>query len=371
MSRETAFEGYKKLVDVTSDELLGIMEVSLLQRAKDAVKKMLGRSVRTKDPMFWPAGMLMLGLVTAAEQAEKNSEIREEALLAISSHVDMWLHDYKGKIDFVDDALAGYCFIKAYKLTGEEKYKIAAEKIAQFILTAPRDSQGTIIYNPGRNSANIFADGIGQVAMFMAKYTAAFSDSDIVSSTDFRLDASKQLKNFFEMGVDKNSGLNYHGYSVSDNQRKGLLGWGRAFGWLFMGTAEATCAAIENKCDMNSGFNVTALYRQMCETALKYQRQDGGWSWQMQAVDGHIDMSATGMISYSIARGYKDGLLDEEMITALKKAGENMEYHIRNGQVMEALSSCDDFGVHYQTYGHYPWGQGAVLSALALINEID
>ena len=91
----------------------------------------------------------------------------------------------------------------------------------------------------------------------------------------------------------------------------------------------------------------------------------------MQAVDGHIDMSATGMIAYSIARGYKDGLLDEEMITALKKAGENMEYHIGNGQVMEALSSCDDFGVHYQTYGHYPWGQGAVLSALALINEID
>jgi hypothetical protein len=36
------------------------------------------------------------------------------------------------------------------------------------------------------------------------------------------------------------------------------------------------------------------------------------------------------------------------------------------GKVMSALSSCDDFGVHYQNYGAYPWGQGATLAALCL-----
>lgn len=423
-------ERYKMVLDRTVDDLLGIMNVSLVQQAKDVVKRFMGRSVRTKDPLFWPAGMLMLGLVSAAEQevykqdalSEENDgkavamkehsedeqatvikqldvEMKSKCLAAISAHLDMWLKSYDGKIDFVDDALAGVCFIRAYELTHEDKYKEAADKIAQFILTAPRDEQGTIIYNPGRNSTNIFADGVGQVSMFMAAYTSAFPDSDIVISSGSRLDASKQIKNFFEMGVDKKSGLNYHGYSLHDNQKKGLLGWGRAFGWLYMGVAEATCAAIKSsdeandndekipnsenldssecrgdcpdrkRCFMNSGFNITGLYRQMSRTALEYQRADGGWSWQIQGTEGHIDMSATGMIAYSLARGYNAGILDnvEDIDCSLDKAVECMLSHTEKGAVLDALSSCDDFGVHYQTYGHYPWGQGAVLAALAVI----
>ena len=390
-------ERYKMVLDRTVDDLLGIMNVSLVQQAKDVVKRFMGRSVRTKDPLFWPAGMLMLGLVSAAEQ--EDGEIKSKCLAAISAHLDMWLKSYDGKIDFVDDALAGVCFIRAYELTHEDKYKEAADKIAQFILTAPRDEQGTIIYNPGRNSANIFADGVGQVSMFMAAYTSAFPDSDIVISSGSRLDASKQIKNFFEMGVDKKSGLNYHGYSLHDNQKKGLLGWGRAFGWLYMGVAEAACAAIKSsdeandndekipnsenldssecqkdcpdkkRCFMNSGFNITGLYRQMSRTALEYQRADGGWSWQIQGTEGHIDMSATGMIAYSLARGYNAGILDnvEDIDSSFDKAAECMLSHTEKGAVLDALSSCDDFGVHYQTYGHYPWGQGAVLAALAVI----
>ena len=37
------------------------------------------------------------------------------------------------------------------------------------------------------------------------------------------------------------------------------------------------------------------------------------------------------------------------------------------GIVLDALSSCDDFAVHYQTYGNNPWGQGAALAALSVI----
>ena len=53
------------MVQETIAQLNGIMDVTVKQRAKDLVKSALGRSVRTKDPMFWPAGMLMLGLVQA------------------------------------------------------------------------------------------------------------------------------------------------------------------------------------------------------------------------------------------------------------------------------------------------------------------
>ena len=80
-------------------------------------------------------------------------------------------------------------------------------------------------------------------------------------------------------------------------------------------------------------------------------------------------MSATGMIAYSLARGYNAGILDniEDIDSSFDKAVECMLSHTEKGAVLDALSSCDDFGVHYQTYGHYPWGQGAVLAALAEI----
>ena len=66
----------------------------------------------------------------------------------------------------------------------------------------------------------------------------------------------------------------------------------------------------------------------------------------------------------------RDGLLCDGLSTALfveglDKAVECMLAHTDGGVVGDALSSCDDFGVHYQSYGNFPWGQGAVLAAVA------
>jgi hypothetical protein len=64
------------------------------------------------------------------------------------------------------------------------------------------------------------------------------------------------------------------------------------------------------------------------------------------------------MILYGLSGGEIDA-------NSRMKALEGLHSNISSGRVMNALSSCDDFGVHYQSYGHYPWGQGAVLAALS------
>ena len=183
------------------------------------------------------------------------------------------------------------------------------------------------------------------------------------------LDGGEQLGLFYKFGMDKDSGLPYHGYELKKSEqaagylsdKKGILSWGRAFGWLIMGACAN--AAYGNPDEKN-----LAEFKKLCEAALKYQRKDGGWSWQLQAVDGHIDMSATGMIAYSLAVGAQKGVLQASSVKdALDKAAACMSEHIKNGDVQDALSSCDDFAVHYQTYGSYPWGQGAVLAALSMI----
>ena len=90
-------EREKQIVNEAIAELETIMEVSLGQMAKDLVKSALGRSVRTKDPMFWPAGMLMLGLAEARKKAALDGE---EGLVgrideAFLGHIRLWKEKYE------------------------------------------------------------------------------------------------------------------------------------------------------------------------------------------------------------------------------------------------------------------------------------
>ena len=348
---------YYEVVGKTVEQLNNIMNVSLSDRIKDLVKKALGRSVRTKDPFFWHAGMLMVGLVSALECLEKvqdAKEISDKIKASLEGHVDLWLKKTGGKVSFVDDALAGFALIKAYEITGNEKYKKAADAVSSYLKSAGRDAEGAILYNSGR-SENIFADGIGQVSMFMA------------ACDDKEFDADEQLKLFYKNGMDEESELCYHGYELKNNfsEKKGILCWGRAFGWLIMGAGVNASIGKSNEESLKQ-------FTGLCEAALKYQRKDGGWSWQMQAVDGHIDMSATGMIAYALGYALNNDVFGEEDISgrireALKRAKECIYAHTKSGIVTDSLSSCDDFAVHYQTYGNNPWGQGAALAALSVI----
>ncbi len=405
---------YVKLIEETLEQLDEIMNASLKQKVKDIAKKAIGRSVRTKDPMFWPAGMLMLGLTEAAdvlessifeESADKKALVAKKIRATLDNHVKLWREEYNGRIDFVDDALAGYSLIKMYEDTQKEEIGKAIEDIYEYLKTAPKDKQASIIYNAGKGNTNIFVDGIGQCAFFLAAHVDMkmvrrdltfqgethtnveyYSESDYLAEIDLLY---RQLYNFHHYGRDPKSGLIYHGYNLVENpmqtsdglssERKGLMGWGRALGWLLLGLSEA--AALEKKLSEGnqavmdwSVFDIIPWYNEVAAALLDYQRPDGGWSWQIQAIDGHIDMSATGMIAYSLAHGLERGVIKDELTCSVKEALElsrkSMLEHIEEGVVKDSLSSCDDFGVHYQTYGEYPWGQGAVLAALAAIAKV-
>ncbi len=426
MSGKRNEEEIQKLISVTADQLDNIMNVNMAQAAKDMVKMALGRSVRTKDPMFWPSGMLMLGLVCSIDRSPLNANGKNRAMEALESHLKLWKEKYDSRLDFVDDALAGYAIIRMYEKTHDEELGKIATIFNSFIMEAPVDPAGSIIYNAGRNNQNIFSDGIGQATMFMECYIRMklivhdlLYESDVdneiqyYSESDYLSWIGKlylQLMNFYKYSRDPKSGLLYHGYSlVPDDkegaateenegpaktnaskiakeywhdykcEKKGLLGWGRAHGWLLMGlSGSATLEKyLSNKGKINYesvGFSLIPWYIDLCRLCLEYQREDGGWSWQLQALDGHIDMSATGMIAFALSKGINQGVIDEKseiyysLISGLKRARECMLEHVHDGVVTDALSSCDDFAVHYQTYGNYPWGQGAVLAA---IMEID
>jgi rhamnogalacturonyl hydrolase YesR len=235
-----------------------------------------------------------------------------------------------------------------------------------YLQNAPRDADGIIVYNASKSSS-IFADGIGQTSMFLSLYGRCFGE-------DRALDlAKKQLLGFMKNGMDEKSHLPYHGYARREDgsiEKKGVLSWGRAAGWLIMGLSEyVSCMRMGRAsgadADSKEADDTLLLdwYKELTTALLTYTRPDGGYSWQVQAIDGHLDTSATGMILYGILNGC--GCAQKDMT----RGRELFDRETSDGKVGNALSSCDDFGVHYQTYGNYPWGQGAGLAFVSLFME--
>ena len=369
-------EKYVAVVREAIKELGSIMDFSIKDWAKDLVKSAMGRSVRTKDPIFWPSGMLVLGLVEARRALleklsgdEESQNLVSEIDAVIMKHLNLWKHKYGFKVEFIDDALTGAALVKLYQQSYDEAIrsycKEAADKIYEYLKAAPRDEKGTIVYN-AEKSSNVFADGVGQVSLFLSAYGKTF---EVEEAEEL---ARLQIENYMEYGMDEKTFLPYHGYCLTESkaEKKGVLSWGRAAGWLIMGVSE--CASLPGTNDDNDDWDeddrvrdprqdkMDEWYFKLSEALLEYQKSDGGYGWQVQAMEGPVDTSATGMILYGLLNG---GKCDGEEIHGSLQA---LERNIEDGKVKNALSACDDFGVHYQTYGHYPWGQGAALAALSV-----
>ncbi len=344
----------EKMIKAARADLAGINEYSTKTALKDAAKKMLGRPTTNRDMLFWPAGLLLMGLYDISRTIPSKSSLREEIITDIKGYFDTWKSQTGEKVSYIDDSLAGLTLINLYKETGDDIYRGWADKIYDFLLNYDKNSEDSIVYNRKAGNNYIFADGSGETAMFLLRYGKITGKQDASSL------GLKQLTNFHKHGMDKISGLPYHAFSLEKNEKLGLLAWGRACGWLLMGYSEALHSEYRNE--------ILDDYLAMCDALLRYKRPDGGFSWHIPAVDGAADTSASAMIGYCLADGLSLGVFGNDMEKYNKAVLDVQNFilkNTKNGYVMSSLSGCEDLAVHRQIYGHYPFGQGAALSFLA------
>ena len=351
------------------NQLNTLQKKSPKKQVKNAIKKVLGKNVMPDDPVFWPAGMLILGLSEAIITDHRQNEgalspYGQEILSALEKYTSSWLGKYPASATrHVDDALAGYAFTRLYLETFVETFKEGADRIADFIINAKTDAAGSIIYHPERGNSYIFADGSGMTALFLAKYGSAFHITKALEASQI------QLLNFQKYGFDRTSALPYHGFDYDSKEKKGLVGWGRAIGWLMMGYSEVTTCATDSK--RNS---LLEDYISLCKSVISFQREDGSFSWQPCCIEAHADTSATAMIAYSlklfVANLADKNVIDQDTMAAITasidSAREYILSQIKDGVATNSLGECIDFSMHPQKYGTYPWGQGAALALLSL-----
>ena len=376
------------LVRTAKADLKNLMKEDPVRRAKDAVKKLLGRAVRTRDELFWPQGMLLLGLLEAGE------------MQAVKDFFDRWL-SRGGVVVYPDDALAGYVLVRLYEQTADDKYLEGAHKVAEYLSRTERNEERMIVYQPGKPVQNIAADGAGMAALFLARYakclaarpadhrpgdvdvsskekinetgpaeTASAADTEIANvayAEECADDARRQVTDYLRCATDAATGLPMHGFDLASGKQKGLAGWGRAASWLLMGMSE--CGSLDGQTE------------ELIQKVLQYQRDDGLIPWHLPAGDP-ADTSASGMVAWSILNFEQNGAAPGIEMKQQDAAGSNgadpdmfleaasrillgILPQIGNGVVTGSLGESVDFGVHPQNYGHNPWGQGAALAALA------
>lgn len=347
-----------EMVQKAQYQLLHYPGTSIGNSVKRRIRQLLGQKVAPKDRMNWPNGLLAKALIDYYH-THKNSEEAREIIVSLKKYYAPWIRK-NCKMYYLDDAVSGLALIELHQITGDEQYKKAADAIAQYLFQHETDELGSLYYRPGQNNGYIFADAIGMVCPFLCKYGVTYQ-----SNTAINL-AITQITNFIAYGMDEKTGLPYHGYELESSMKYGIIGWGRAVGWLMMGMSETLALLEETRPSYEI---IKQAYRRMVDKVEAYQLAGGLYTWQLPAKEGPVDTSATAMILCAIARSLETKVLIGIHKSRMLRGYEALQSIVTEGEVPNALAECQGFCMYPQIYGTYPWSLGPALSLFTLNEE--
>ncbi len=349
-------------------------ETGRAQRAKQTVKSLIrGQKPMPADRFSWPNALLGEGLLSVWESGK-----RKDALSAVERYLSLWRRA-GFPIRYVDNLMNGTLALRILRspeaAADPELRRLCGEAIrscAEWARSAPKTGKGILAYR-GQHPEWIFADALGMVCPFTCRYGAQQPDSGRQGGGG-QEDAllalgAEQLLQFCENGMDERTGLPYHGYDEKSGTKYGIIGWGRACGWMLKGLSESLPWIPDRS-------RLLDAFERLTDAVLEWQRPDGGFSWQLQALEGPRDSSADGMIGTALAKGLSEGLYGKERADrvrcALSALAPGAIQWAREGAVRGCSGECRGFSEYPQTYGTYPWGTGSVLQFLATMDgEIE
>lgn len=244
------------------------------------------------------------------------------------------IHEYKVETYNIDYINSGKVLFEVYKQTGNEKYKLAMDKLVNQMKNHPRTLEGAfwhkLIYQH-----QIWLDGLYMASPFLAQYAVTFDRPDLIE------DVINQFEICAKHTYDAKTGLYYHAWDESKKQRwanketgQSPNFWGRSVGWWFMAMLDALdyIPAEHPKREMLIG-----MIRNLAETLTKYQDKTGLWYQVLDMGDkegNYLEATVSAMFMYSYAKAVNKGYIDQKYKGVAEKA--------YNGLMSELIVSNDD-----------------------------
>ncbi len=356
-----------ELIGTACEELLSYGLWGFKTKVKMFIKKhILRRQVAADDLIFWPTGLLASGLWHCRKKLIRSGNEEEKQLVdrietALSAYFTRW-EKRNCPVFYLDDLLAGEVFLailEEYQSSCQEngmiseknvgKYRKAVDKLAEFAFSYPTDATGSFPYRAAQKNGHVYVDTVGLSCPFLYEYGRVYGKDEGMEL------AVSQIANFLAYGIDTTTELPYHGYELESGMKYGIIGWGRAVGWLLRGMTRC----------MTAVYGLDRLQESYCrlmDVVIAWQRKDGYFSWQLQAMEGPADTSATAMICLALQEGIRTRMLQGEAYQiVLDKGLHALRKSVKNGRVYDCLGECEGFSQYPQNYGAYPWALGVML----------
>jgi unsaturated rhamnogalacturonyl hydrolase len=288
-----------------------------------------------------------------AAQAFMNAGDEEVAVLM--AHEAVYRQSTNGRLavtnncnNITDPCVCGESVMFAYKKTGEEKYKIAAEKMLDYIDHAPATAEGIQFHNT--SSSMIAADCLYMVAPFyavMGRFRESVRQVDL--RFNFLWDEEKQSVN--------------HQYDAANNRWIRKLLWGGGIGWNAAGIVQVLKKLPSNMVEEKQ--RLIGYLNKLLAGALKYQLENGLFYDVFDDPGTFVETNAAQMIAYSIYRGVHWGFLDPKYISAADRMRNAANAKVDEMGFVQGCSGAPSFDF----YGISPEGQAFYILMETAANE--
>ena len=277
--------------------------------------------VRQGKPAHWNYidGCMLNALLTL-------SEITGEAVFAdfVETFVDSFVGEdgtirtYDPAKYNLDDINEGRVLFPLYRKTGREKYRLAADRLAEQLKDQPRTWEGNF-WHKRIYPDQVWLDGIYMAQPFRALYARELGDRDYS-------DIVHQIETVRRRMFDPEKGLYYHGYDASKtifwaDQTTGCSKhfWLRAIGWF----ATALADLMEIVDDPAALDGLRPVFTELMAGIAPYAEADTGMYYQVVdqgAREGnYLETSGSSMIAYAMLKGARLGVLSQEYAILGKK----------------------------------------------------
>ncbi|KAL5000774.1 Six-hairpin glycosidase-like protein, partial [Aspergillus recurvatus] len=218
----------------------------------------------------------------------------------------------------LDDYRIGNNILYWYERTGEEKYRLAADRIRAMLDRHPRTETGGFWHRQPNYPNQMWLDGIFMADVFYAKWTKLFDEGNVTAWEDIVLQWDKIEAVTRDPG---GTGLLVHGFDESKTAvwadpvtGASPLVWNRAVGWYFVSLIEILDIYPKH---LPGYKRLLGYYKRLAKAILRAQdrKTDGWWlimSKQYVGAEGnYFESSAAAMFTYGWLAGLRRGYLDE------------------------------------------------------------
>jgi unsaturated rhamnogalacturonyl hydrolase len=309
----------------------------------------------------YAAGLFALSLLKLNERVTNPAYVHF-AQKAIGSFVtpDGSIQGYQSADYSLDNLNPGKAVLALYRLTGETRYRKAADLLCHQLETQPRTSEGGF-WHKQRYPHQMWLDGIYMAEPFYAEYASEFHQP--ASAFD---DIAKQIRLIAAHTYNANAGLFYHGWDESKtqewaNKRTGASSnfWGRAIGWYGMAMVDVLDFFPTNH---PARAEIIVILHNLAAGVTRHQDPATGLWWQVMDQPGrqgnYLEATASSMFVYTLAKGFQRGYLPAEYRETARKGYRGLVEKLltKDEQGRVSLTQCCSVaGLGYGRDGSYDY----------------